>query len=219
MRKKLQRFQDNAQRDNVIENGKKRYTTIKGHWNTAYFHKEQAITLELGCGYGEYTTQLASLCPTKNYIGVDLKGARLWKGSTIALEQKLNNVGFLRTSIELLDQFFAPGEVQEIYIPFPDPRPKKRDIDKRLTSAAFLERYRRILKPGGLIYFKTDDLPLFLYTLEVWQAEPDLKELWYTNDLYQEKNLSIAGSGIQTKYELKFLNQGKTIKYIQCQLG
>lgn len=137
MRKKLQRFKDNAANNNVIEEGKRLYTTIKGHWRTDYFQNKNPITLELGCGYGEYTIQLATLCPTKNYIGIDLKGARLWKGSTLALEQQLQHVGFLRTRIEHLERFFSPGEVQEIYLPCPDPRPKKSDINKRLTSPLF----------------------------------------------------------------------------------
>lgn len=219
MRKKLQKFQDNAARDNVIEEGKPLYTTIKERWRPDYFHNNHDITLELGCGYGEYTVQLAALLPTHNYIGVDLKGARLWKGSTIAINQKLSNVAFLRARIEQLGQFFGTGEVQKIYIPFPDPRPKKGDINKRLTSPSFLDIYRRILQPEGWIYFKTDDLDLFLYTLEVLQEQPDVKEILHTRDFYQEKHLVMANGDIQTKYEAKFINQGKTIKYIQCQLG
>ena len=219
MRTKLQKFQDNAQRDNVIEHGKPLYEGIQGCWGANYFGNSDDIILELGCGYGEYTIQLASLFPAKNYIGVDLKGARLWKGSTMAMDQKLSNVVFLRTAIEQLDQFFSVGEVQEIYIPFPDPRPKKRDINKRLTSPFFLDIYRRILKPGGCIYFKTDDLDLFLYTLDVLRAQSDVKEIFSTSDFYQEKNLLLGNYDIQTKYEVKFINQGKTIKYIQLQLG
>ncbi len=218
MRKKLQRFKDNAASNNVIEEGKPLYSTIKGQWGTDYFQNNHPITLELGCGYGEYTIQLAALCPAKNYIGIDLKGARLWKGSTLALEQQLQHVAFLRTRIEQLEQFFSPGEVQEIYIPFPDPRPKKSDINKRLTSPPFLDIYRRIMSPGGWLYFKTDDLDLFHYTLEVLQAQPDVQRLFHTHDCYQGSNILGEATNVQTKYEMMFINQGKTIKYIHCQL-
>jgi tRNA (guanine-N7-)-methyltransferase len=218
MRKKIKRFQDNAQRNNVIEPGKDSYQSIKGDWREDYFHNDHDIILELGCGNGEYTINLAHLFPSKNCIGVDLKGARLWKGSTLAINHQLTNVAFLRTPIEQINNFFEEGEVAEIYIPFPDPRPRQRDTNKRLTSPSFLDVYRRILKPGGLIHLKTDNEQLFLYTLEVLQQQLDIYELVYTNDLYQSHLLS-EHYDIQTKYEAKFISQGLTIKYIRFKLG
>lgn len=214
MRRKLKRFQDNTERDNVIEPGKEIYQSIKGYWQARYFRNDHPIILELGCGNGEYTVNLALLFPANNYIGVDLKGARLWKGSTAAINQKLANVAFLRASIEQLDSFLAEGEVAEIYIPFPDPRPRQRDINKRLTSPFFLSIYRRILQPGGLVHLKTDDMALFTYTLEVLQQQPDIHDIAYTYDLYQSPWLE-SHHGIQTKYEAKFIEQGSTIKYLK----
>ncbi len=218
MRRKLKRFQDNAQRDNVIEAGKDSYPSIKGNWQERYFHNDHDIILELGCGNGEYTVNLARLFPTKNCIGVDLKGARLWKGSTAAINQELAHVAFLRTPIEQIDHFFEAGEVAEIYIPFPDPRPRQRDSTKRLTSPSFLNVYRNILKSGGWVHLKTDNEQLFLYTLEVLQQQSDIHELVYTDDLYQS-HLLPEHYGIQTKYEAKFINQGLTIKYVRFRLG
>jgi tRNA (guanine-N7-)-methyltransferase len=218
MRKKLRRFQDNAHRDNVIEPGKASYQNIKGHWRDDYFHNDHPIILELGCGNGEYTINLAYLFPANNYIGVDLKGARLWKGSTAAINQGLINAAFLRTSIEQLDNFFEEGEVAGIYIPFPDPRPRQRDANKRLISPRFLHIYRYILQPGGWIKLKTDNEQLFLYALEVLQQQADIYELAYTDDLYQS-HLLPEHYGIQTKYETQFINQGLTIKYVQFRLG
>ena len=218
MRRKLKRFQDNAQRDNVIEPGKDNYQQIKGCWQARYFHNDHDIVLELGCGNGEYTVNLARLFPLKSCIGVDLKGARLWKGSTVAIDQELTNVAFLRTPIEQLDRFFETGEVTEIYIPFPDPRSRQRDANKRLISPLFLNLYRQILKPGGIVHLKTDDTPLFLYALEVLNQQSDVYELAYTDDLYQSHWLE-AHHGIQTKYEAKFIREGRTIKYVRFRLG
>lgn len=218
MRKKLHRFQENAQRDNVIELGKANYQEIKGHWRKDYFQNNNPIIVELGCGNGEYSLHLANLFPTKNCIGIDLKGARLWKGSTQAINNKLTNVAFLRAPIEELDNFFEAEEVAEIYIPFPDPRPRQRDSNKRLTSPNFLNVYRNILQPGGWIHLKTDNEQLFLYTLEVLQHQPDIYELDYTVNLYQSALLA-DHHGIQTKYEARFISEGLTIKYIRFRLG
>lgn len=213
MRKKLQRFADNAARANVIEPGKPLYETVKGQWRTACFHNPGDLVLELGCGRGAYTLGLARQFPTKNFVGVDIKGARLWAGSTVALQQDLQQVAFLRTKIEHLDHFFAPQEVSEIYIPFPDPRPRDRDIKRRLTSPRMLAIYRQLLKPGGWVHLKTDNEALFQYTLEVLATEP-IKDLIHTSDLYQSEWLA-AHHDIQTDYEKQFLAQGTTIKYLR----
>lgn len=218
MRRKLRRFQENTQRENVIEPGKDTYQQLQGRWQEHYFYNAHDVILELGCGNGEYTVSLGRLFPAKNFIGVDLKGARLWKGSTIAINEGLANIAFLRTPIEQIDHFFGVGEVAEIYIPFPDPRPRQRDANKRLTSPSFLNVYRNILKPGGWIHFKTDNEQLFLYTLEVLQQQPDVYEVVHTNNLYQSPLLA-EHYGIQTKYETKFISQGLTIKYIRFRLG
>ncbi len=149
MRKKLKRFEDNALRDNVLEPGKELYDRLRGRWHAAYFPHQGPITLELGCGRAAYTLGLAQQFPDQNFVGIDIKGARLWAGSTEALQRRLQNVAFLRTQIEHLDQFFAPEEVSQIYITFPDPRPRDRDVKRRLTSPRFLALYRQLLQPGG----------------------------------------------------------------------
>lgn len=213
MRKKLQRFADNAQRPNILEPGKPLYEHIKGQWRATYFHNSQGLVVELGCGKGAYTLGLAQQFPGKNFVGVDIKGARLWVGSTDTLAHALHNVAFLRTKIEQLAQFFAPGEVSEFYIPFPDPQPRDRDAKRRLTSPRFLALYRQLLQPGGRVHLKTDDAALFAYTLEVLSTQP-ITGLVYTEDLYQSEWLA-AQCGIQTAYEQQFLAQGATIKYLR----
>jgi tRNA (guanine-N7-)-methyltransferase len=218
MRKKLKRFQENAQRNNIIEPGKPNYQALSGKWAASYFHNQQDIVLELGCGQGDYTIGLAKRFPQKNFIGVDLKGARLWVGSNDALANQLTNVAFLRAHIAQINQFFAPGEVDEIYLPFPDPRPREKDEKRRLISPNFLDLYRQILRPGGRLYFKTDNDQLFAYTLEVLQAQPDVYELVHTQDLYGDNKIELA-LHIQTKYEQKYLSQGIRIKYLQFVLG
>ena len=213
MRNKLQRFADNAQRCNIIEPGKASYTQLKGRWRTDYFNNQHDIVVELGCGKGAYTLGLAQRFPNKNFIGVDIKGARLWVGSSRALTCKLNHVAFLRTRIEQLDQCFAPGEVSEFYIPFPDPRPRVRDEKRRLISPRFLALYRQLLCPEGFVHLKTDDTKLFTYTLAVLRAQA-VSNLVYTENLYESECLA-AHYGIQTAYEQQFLAQGATIKYLR----
>lgn len=218
MRKKLQRFQDNARCTYVIEPGKASYQTIQGQWRARYFHNHHAIVLELGCGRGEYAVGLAQHFTNKNFIGIDIKGARLWVGSRLAVMHRLTNVAFLRTHIAQLDQFFSPGEVAELYLPFPDPHPRGSDEKRRLTSPRFLALYRRILQPGGTIHLKTDNDALFFYTLAMQQAQSDVHDLVYTTDLYQSAWLA-AHQGIQTKYEQTYLNHGAKIKYLRFSLG
>lgn len=213
MRKKLQRFADNAQCGNVIEPGKPLYEKIRGKWREYYFERAREVVVELGCGRGAYTLGLAQQFPGKGFVGVDVKGARLWAGSKQAETEGLDNVAFLRTKIEQLAQFFAPEEVSELYIPFPDPRPRDRDAKRRLTSPRFLALYRTLLQPGGQVHFKTDNTALFEYTLGVLRQTP-IQGLVYTEDLYQS-DLLTAHHGIQTTYEQRFLAQGVKIKYLR----
>ncbi|MCU0318110.1 MAG: tRNA (guanosine(46)-N7)-methyltransferase TrmB [Amoebophilaceae bacterium] len=213
MRKKLQRFADNAKRRNVIELSKASHTHLQGRWRADYFNNKNDLVVELGCGKGAYTLGLAQQFPYKNFVGVDIKGARLWVGSSYALAHGLCQVAFLRTKIEQLDQCFAPGEISELHIPFPDPRPRDRDEKHRLTSPRFLALYRQLIQPGGYVHLKTDDTGLFAYTLEVLRVQP-ISSLVYTEDLYQSEWLA-AHYGIQTDYERKFLAQGAAIKYLR----
>jgi tRNA (guanine-N7-)-methyltransferase len=214
MRRKVQRFADNAHRHNIIEPGKPIYECVKGQWHQQYFHNEHELVVELACGKGAYTVGLAQQFPHKNLVGVDIKGARLWAGSTYAITHQLNNVAFLRAKIEHLDQFFAPGEISTLYIPFPDPQPRGRDEKRRLTSPRFLALYRQLLQPGGQVHLKTDNDALFMYTLMVLRTAQGIQGLVYTEDLYQSELLA-AHHGIQTAYEQQFLAQGAKIKYLR----
>lgn len=214
MRKKLERFAENAMRANVIEPGKPLFETIKGKWNEVHFKNSNPITIELACGRGEYTVGLAQHSNASNFIGIDLKGDRIWKGSGQAIEQGLDHVAFLRSNIHDLLNFFKPNEVAEIWLTFPDPRPRGRDERRRLTFPRFLEMYKIILKPEGWFRFKTDNTDLFDYTLEVLAERNDIKDLEYTKDLY-ESPLNAEHFGIKTKYEQKFYEAGERIKYLK----
>jgi tRNA (guanine-N7-)-methyltransferase len=213
MRKKLQRFAENAQRSNIIEPGKPGSACLKGKWRTHYFNNQHDLVVELGCGKGAYTLGLAQRFPHKNFVGVDIKGARLWVGSSYALAHELHQAAFLRTKIEQLYRHFAKREISELYIPFPDPRPRGRDEKRRLTSPGFLALYRQLLQPGGLVHLKTDDATLFSYTRAVLRTQP-VSSVIYTEDLYQSEQLS-DHYGIQTDYEKQFLTEGATIKYLR----
>lgn len=214
MRKKLARFQDNFESENVVERGKPLFETISGNWNREFFKNNHPITIELGCGRGEYTVGLAKRFPERNFIGVDIKGARIWKGSQQAKAAGMHNVGFLRTQIQLLQDFFAENEADTIWITFPDPRMKDRDEKLRLTSPRFLEMYQHILKPEGWILFKTDNTPLFEYTLELLNRDYKIKDLTCTFDLYHSE-LWEEHFGIKTRYEQLFTEKGETIKYLK----
>lgn len=214
MKNKTFRFKVIAERANVLEPGKELYTAIKGKWNESYFPVAQPITVELACGRGEYSVQLASRFPGRNYVGVDVKGDRIWKGSTLAVEQQLTNIGFLRTNILALETFFAPAEVDEIWMTFPDPRPRKRDIKRRLTSPRFLEMYKKILRPGGTFRLKTDNTSLFQYSLEVLGERTDIVDLVHTPDVYASE-LRLECFDIKTRYEEMFASKGETIKYLR----
>lgn len=213
MRRKLERFAQNKLSRNVLEDGKEIFETIKGKWHE-FFGNDQPLVVELGCGRGEYTIGLAQNEPHKNYIGVDIKGDRIWKGSTQAMEFGLDHVAFLRTQIVLLDKFFEEGEISEIWITFPDPRPKDRDIKRRLTSPRFLKMYKQLLTTDGWVRFKTDNTPLFDYTLELFENDVKVKDLEYTHDLYNSPLLE-EHYGVKTKYEKIFTEKGEDIKYMK----
>ncbi|GHA58188.1 tRNA (guanosine(46)-N7)-methyltransferase TrmB [Pontibacter akesuensis] len=212
-RSKMAKFAVVAERENVFEPGNELYDQLAGNWRKLYFNNDNPIVLEVGCGRGEYTVGMGRLFPDKNFIGSDIKGARIWKGSTMAMEEELENVAFLRAFIENIGELFAENEIDEIWITFPDPRPRDRDIKRRLTSPRFLELYERILKPGGIIHFKTDNEPLFDYTLEIL-ADRKVKNLLQTKDLYNS-DLQEHTMGIQTTYEKRYLAEGIKIKYLQ----
>jgi len=187
---------------------------LKGKWNQLHFHNNQLITLELACGGGEYTVGLARQFRERNFIGVDVKGNRLWKGAKTALEQGLTNAAFLRTRIEIIDHFFAPGEVDEIWITFPDPFPRASKENRRLTSAFFHEKYRRILRPGGLVHLKHDDPGFYQFTLDTIAADPRCR-LIYSNPDIDAGDLPFPELAIQTLYESFHLAEGKKIRYVR----
>lgn len=191
---------------------------MKGHWREQYFHNSNPIVLELGCGKGEYTVGLARLFPQVNFIGVDIKGARMWTGAKLALEQGLQNVAFLRTNIEIIDRFFDKDEVQEIWLTFSDPQQK--NVRKRLTSTYFMERYRCFLVDGGIIHLKTDSNFLFTYT-KYMVAENHLPLDFSADDLYHETPAVLQGSPIltiQTYYEHMWMERGLNIRYMRFHL-
>ncbi len=204
---------------------------LKGHWHEDYFHNDGPIVLELGCGKGEYTVGLAKMFPDVNFIGVDIKGARMWSGATQALNEGLKNVAFLRTNIEVIDRFFSQGEVSEIWLTFSDPQMK--NPRKRLTSTWFLERYRKFLSDGGFIHLKTDSNFLFTYTSYLVEKNR-LPLISRTEDLYgqmrneklemrnvnEEMKNDICADhfsflGIQTYYESMWIARGLNIKYMK----
>ena len=190
---------------------------MRGHWREQYFHNDHPIVLELGCGKGEYTVELAKLYPDVNFIGVDIKGARMWTGATQALKGGLKNVAFLRTNIEIIERFFAEDEVQEIWLTFSDPQMK--NPRKRLTSTYFMERYRKFLVDGGIIHLKTDSNFLFTYTTYMVEKN-HLPVIVSTTDLYAAaENPSLKeAAAIQTYYESMWIARGLNIKYMKWQL-
>lgn len=214
MKRKLERFKEIETLPNVVEPFKEMYHYVKGKWNQDFFKNENPITVELACGRGEYTIGLAKLFPSRNYIGVDIKGERIWKGSTTAVSENLNNVAFLRTMILLIENFFEEGEVDEIWITFPDPRPRLRDIKRRLTSPRFLEIYKRLLKPGGYVRLKTDNTGLYEFSLEELKSRKDITDLKFTTDVYHS-DLRPECFDIRTRYEEAFASKGEKIKYLR----
>lgn len=188
---------------------------MKGHWREQYFKNNHPVVLELGCGKGEYTVELARLYPEMNFIGVDIKGARMWTGAKQALEAGLKNVAFLRTNIEIIDRFFAESEVQEIWLTFSDPQMK--NAHKRLTSTFFLNRYRKFLVDGGIVHLKTDSNFLFTYTT-CMVKENKLPVVFLTEDLYHTEGLDEETHkilSIQTYYESMWIERGLNIRYMK----
>lgn len=214
MRNKQKRFAENQQRRNVLEAGKPLIEEIKGNWNSLFFKNEKPITLELACGKGEYTVGLGRLNRERNFIGVDIKGARLYFGSRTAEEEGLENVAFLRIKILDIENYFAENEVDQIWITFPDPRPLLSDEKRRLTHPRYLAMYQRMLKDGGLFHLKTDDLGFFEFTRDMLKDFP-VTELNWTHDLYNSPLLE-EHQGLQTNYETRYLAQGKKINYLRC---
>lgn len=194
------------------------YEPMAGHWREKFFHNDNPIVLELGCGRGEYTVGLAKKYPEKNFIGIDIKGARMWAGAKQAELEGIKNVAFLRTQIEFITNFFSPDEIDEIWITFCDPQMKK--ATKRLTSTYFMQRYQQILKPNGLIHLKTDSPFLYTYTMEMLRLNP-YPVLCSTDDLYGKSTDGIEAfddaKALQTHYEKQWLDRGMTIKYIEWQ--
>lgn len=187
---------------------------MKGKWNESFFGNSRPVVIELGCGKGEYTVGLAKLFPEKNFIGIDIKGARIWSGATQAQRENLKNVAFIRTHIELIDCFFASGEVSEIWLSFPNPQMRK--VNKRLTSTRFMKLYSRILKENGEIHLKTDSNFMFTYTCEMVKANHFPVSV-QTGNLY-ESQLADEILSIRTFYEQQWLDQGISIKYIRFAL-
>ncbi|MDZ7721212.1 MAG: tRNA (guanosine(46)-N7)-methyltransferase TrmB [Balneolaceae bacterium] len=214
---KLQRFEDIARFQNVFE-----YTdfedepTPKGEWHKKIFENDNSIVLELACGKAEYTIYFAENNPNKNYIGIDLKGNRIWKGAKYALNQELNHVRFIRMLIDHLEDYFEKSEVDEIWITFPDPHPRGSRSRQRLTSPKFLEIYRNVLKPGGLIHLKTDSDLLFNFTLETIEEE-GCEIIKKVDDIYKEEPDNELLTH-KTFYEKKHLKAGKTIHYVSFTL-
>ncbi len=187
---------------------------LKGSWHSDYFKNSNPIVLELGCGKGEYTIGLSENNHSKNYIGVDIKGNRIWVGAKYAIENNLNNVAFLRTRIDFIEHCFLEDEIDEIWITFPDPQPQSTRKRSRLTNPLFLNRYKKILKKGGLIHLKTDSTSLYEYTLQVIEENKNLI-IWQTDNLYQncpDNRQELIQ--IKTHYEKLFTDKGENIKYI-----
>lgn len=189
---------------------------LKGKWSIEVFNNNHPLVLELGCGKGEYTTGLAQHFPEKNFIGVDIKGARIWRGAKTSNDENIENSGFLRTRIEIIDSFFAEDEVEEIWLTFPDPQIKKRRMKKRLSGPRFLLQYQKFLKSDGIVHLKTDSSILYQYTLDL--VNHNKLELIFSTDNLYESGLNEEILQIQTFYEKQYLAQGLKINYLKFRL-
>jgi len=218
---KLKRFKENETFVNVIQptraETENNSLNLKGNWAKNFFKNENPIVLELGCGKGEYSVNLAKANPNKNFLGIDIKGARFWRGAKTALEEKLTNVGFMRTQIELIDQLFAENEVKEIWITFPDPQIKYKRTKHRLTNADFLEKYKKILDPEGIVHLKTDSEFMHGYTLGLLHGRGELIEYAH-HDVYGNDQSPKEVTEIQTFYESQYLELNKKITYVRFKL-
>ena len=208
-KRKLERFAEIKTFPNVLEFPS---PEMKGRLHQVFFKNDNPISLELACGKGEYTLELARRFPDKNFIGIDLKGARLWRGAKTALEENLRNAAFIRMPIERIEDVFEENQIEEIWLPFPDPFPKKSKEKKRLTSPKFLAIYKKLMKESGRVHFKTDDDPFFEYTLETLKTN-NCTIHRVIPDVYAEK-IDDDLIAVQTTYEKKHIAAGKTIKYI-----
>jgi len=220
LKNKLKRFEALKSFSNYFQPQLSEEFFLRGRWNTDYFKNDNPIVLELGCGKGEYTVGLAQRFPDKNFIGMDIKGSRMYVGALQSLEKELKNVAFCRTKIDFITNYFIKNEVSEIWLTFSDPQPKKPN--KRLTSPRFIQRYKEILKPKGLVHLKTDSDLLFDYTIEEIRTNKYPCSL-STQNLYTDSNIEKIAELkelllIQTHYEQLFMKLGKTIKYCQFQL-
>jgi len=217
---KLKRFEENETFTNVIQPTREEVAagfSLKGKWSE-HFGNTNPIVLELGCGKGEYTVGLARLNSSKNFIGIDIKGARFWRGAKTALEENLENVAFLRTQIELIDELFATNEVSEIWITFPDPQIKFKRTKHRMTNQSFIEKYKKVLITNGLVHLKTDSEFMHGYTLGLLHGSG--LEINYANhDVYKNEGSPEEVLKIQTFYENQYLQEGKPITYIQFKLN
>lgn len=215
-RGKLKKFADVSQDRLVIELGTQNWEKRKGNWSQ-FFENDNPIILELGCGYGEYTIGLAEKFPNQNFIGIDIKGARIWQGCKQAYEKKLTNVGFVRINILEIDHFFDENEVDEIWITFPDPRSRDSDEKRRLTNARYLKLYSRILKKNGMVHLKTDSTFLYEYSIDLFK-NLGFDILYDVSDLYASDNLMKEHYGLKTRFEKMFTDKGEDIKYIRFKM-
>ena len=218
---KLRRFRENETFSNVVQPGREevleRNFKFRNKWSSDFFRNDKPIVLELGCGKGEYSIALAQAYPEKNFIGIDIKGARFWRGAKTALEEGLKNVAFLRSQIELVDFLFGENEVDEIWITFPDPQIKYKRTKHRMTNSEFLQKYKKILKPGGLVNLKTDSEFMHGYTLGVLHGEGH-EVVQANHNVYKNEYSPKEVTGIQTFYEKQYLEQGKPITYVQFRI-
>lgn len=218
---KLKRFKENETFTNVFQPTREEVVgdqfPLKGKWSADFFKNDNPIVLELGCGKGEYSVGLAERFPEKNFIGIDIKGARFWRGAKTAVESGMNNVAFVRTQIELIHHIFVENEVSEIWITFPDPQIKYKRTKHRMTNAEFLERYKKILKPSGLMHLKTDSEFMHGYTLGLLHGLGH--EVIYANhNIYKNEGAPAEVTGIQTFYESQYLGVNKPITYIKFRI-
>ena len=218
---KLKRFSENETFTNVFQPTREEVVgdqfPLKGKWNSEFFKNDNPIVLELGCGKGEYSVGLAERFPEKNFVGIDIKGARFWRGAKTAVESGMNNVAFVRTQIELINHIFAENEISEIWITFPDPQIKYKRTKHRMTNAEFLERYKKILKPSGLMHLKTDSEFMHGYTLGLLHGLGH--EVIYANhNIYKNEGAPAEVTGIQTFYESQYLEVNKPITYIKFRI-